>query len=116
VRPDGSGLRRLTRTQGGLEHPDDDSTPAWSPDGSRIAWANNGDGDLDLFVMRADGSGKRRVARTRGVDEFDPAWSADGRRILAITQVFPEPLKVSVIPLDGGDASPLWRAWGADWL
>jgi Tol biopolymer transport system component len=43
MRPDGSGVRRLTTT--GAE------TPAWSPDGRHIAFSRGG-----LFVMRADGS------------------------------------------------------------
>jgi TolB protein len=44
MRPDGSGVKRLTRTRGEL--------PAWSPDGRYIVFSNGG-----LFVMRADGSG-----------------------------------------------------------
>jgi Tol biopolymer transport system component len=43
IRPDGSGVRRLTTT--GAE------TPAWAPDGRHIAFSRGG-----LFVMRADGS------------------------------------------------------------
>jgi Tol biopolymer transport system component len=44
VRPDGSGVKRLTHIRG--------YTPAWSPDGSHIVFSAPG-----LFVMRADGSG-----------------------------------------------------------
>jgi len=45
--------------------------PAWSPDGKRIAFTS---GDDDLFVARADGSDRRRIAY-RG---NEPAWSPDG--------------------------------------
>ena len=33
----------------------DDRSPAWSPDGSRIAFASDRDGDWDIYVMDADG-------------------------------------------------------------
>ena len=56
---DGSGQRRLTRTAG-WEH-----SPAWSPDGRRIAFAGPGDrNSLELYVVNADGSGQRRLTRT----------------------------------------------------
>ena len=80
---DGSDARRLT----GASVPaapgsgDASTSPAWSPDGGRIAYVVWTNGDADLWVMNADGSGKRRL--TDGpADDLDPAWSADG---LAIT-------------------------------
>ena len=77
---DGRGLRRLTRN--GLA----DALPMWSPNGTRIAflrfsvppacggWA--GDPGPHVYVMNADGSGQRRLARG-----WPSAWSADGRKI-----------------------------------
>src|ERR687895_2844660 len=67
VRPDGSGLRRLTR-RGGAE-------PAWAPDGKRIAFARG----RNVYVMRADGSRLRRLTRRGGVT---PVWSPDGKWLL----------------------------------
>jgi Tol biopolymer transport system component len=77
---DGRGLRRLTRN--GLA----DAQPMWSPNGTRIAflrfsvppacggWA--GDPGPFVWVMNADGSGQRRLARG-----YPSAWSADGKKI-----------------------------------
>ena len=77
---DGRGLRRLTRN--GLA----DHLPMWSPNGARIAflrfsvppacggWAS--DPGPQVYVMNADGSGQRRLARG-----YPSAWSADGRKI-----------------------------------
>jgi len=48
MRPDGSGVKRLTHTRA--------YTPAWSPDGSRIVFCAPG-----LFVMRADGTGIEKL-------------------------------------------------------
>jgi TolB protein len=76
VRADGSGLRRLTR------HDGEDTSPAWSPDGSRIAFVRRtGRGGLDVHVMRAEGGGVRRLTRQSSF-YADPAWSPDGRTLL----------------------------------
>ena len=72
---DGSGVTRLT---GGSEW--DDVFPAWSPDGSRIAFTSDRDGGEDIYVMNADGSGVTRLTRGPGGGEW-PAWSPNGSRI-----------------------------------
>jgi Tol biopolymer transport system component len=68
VNVDGSGLRNLTR-EWGL-----DGTPVWSPDRRRFAFSNN----RALYVMNADGAGKRRLT-SGGVA---PAWSPDGKKLV----------------------------------
>jgi len=64
----------------GLETLAEGITPAWSPDGSRIAFAG---WDLGLFVMNADGTGVRQLTDSSdyGLDWY-PVWSPDGSRIL----------------------------------
>jgi TolB protein len=57
------------------------SVPAWSPDGRSIAFAGTGDDDnVDVYIVRADGHGKRRLTRHPAA-EGNPAWSPDGRQI-----------------------------------
>src|SRR6267378_2997408 len=46
----------------------------------RIAFHSNRDGDFDIYVMNADGSGVRQLTHTT-VHEFDPIWSPNGKRI-----------------------------------
>jgi WD40-like Beta Propeller Repeat len=64
------GARRLTDD----EHADGEA--AWSPDGRRIAFVSTRDGNRELYVMRSDGRGERRLTRGAAADEW-PRWSPD---------------------------------------
>ncbi len=69
MRTDGTGAVRLT------DDPSDNQDPAWSPDGARIVFDSNRDGDYELYVMNADGGGLTRLTRQRGSDGA-PSWAA----------------------------------------
>jgi Tol biopolymer transport system component len=80
---DGSDLRQLT------DWPGEDGWPAWSPDGHWIAFTTTHDADgryvgggpyRDIYVMRPDGTGKRRVVV--GLVGSVPVWAPDGRTIM----------------------------------
>jgi Tol biopolymer transport system component len=60
-----------------------DYDPAWSPDGEKIAFASDRDGDFDIFVMDTDPStdGATNLTSDRGEADSEPAWSPDGQRI-----------------------------------
>lgn len=77
IDPSGQRIATLTARRARRE----DSEPAWSPDGKRLAFTRTTDArnSFQIYVMRADGTGLRRIARGR----FDssPAWSPDGRWI-----------------------------------
>ena len=83
IQPDGSGLRRLTRTRDAFD-------PELSPDGRFVVFASDrthGRGATELFVMRADGTGVRRLTRNAysrraSTVDFDPTWSTDGETIV----------------------------------
>src|SRR4051812_45352886 len=56
----------------------DSAFPAWSPDGSLIAFQSKRDGgDHQVFVMNADGNNKRRLSDGKGYAS-QPVWSPDG--------------------------------------
>jgi Tol biopolymer transport system component len=65
---DGSARTRLT------DKPDFDGSPAWSPDGTCIAFSSERDGNKDIYVMNADGRGQTRLTDHRGHDWY-PARS-----------------------------------------
>lgn len=54
-------------------------TPRWSPDGRQIAFDGRPDGNADVFVVGAEGSGLRRLTDAPGEDAR-PAWSQDGTK------------------------------------
>jgi TolB protein len=55
------------------------SAPAWSSDGSRIAWTSNMNGNPEIFIANADGSSPKQITFSRSIDT-SPAWnSASGQ-------------------------------------
>ena len=66
---DGTDVRRLT------DSPGKDEGPTWSPDGTKIAFSSDRDGQQELYVMNADGTGARRLTDNPARDE-SPDWQA----------------------------------------
>ncbi len=62
-----------------------DGTPAWSPDGRKIAFSGLLGGNWDIYVMEADGGGLKRITEGPAGD-FSPSWSPDGRRLAFVRQ------------------------------
>lgn len=62
-------------------NPEDNDFPAWSPDGSRITFETNRDGNYEIYVMNADGTEQTRLTNNEGNDRR-PTWSPDGTQIL----------------------------------
>jgi Tol biopolymer transport system component len=62
-------------------NPANDGWARWSPDGQEIVFHSNRDGNFEIYVMNADGSGTRRLTQYPGVDMF-PDWSPDGQEIV----------------------------------
>jgi Tol biopolymer transport system component len=111
VKPSGGGLRTLTSCD--LETRTGCATgPAWSPDGTRIAFAGKG----GIWIMDADGSDPRPIDGATGTS---PVWSRDGRKI-AYSHY---PGGIAIVKANGGgvrhltksgrDGPPTWSSAGA---
>ena len=55
--------------------------PIYSPNGLKIAFISTHDGDPEIFVMNADGTGLKKLTDNTAVDAA-PSWSPDGGKIV----------------------------------
>ena len=117
---DGKHLVQLTR------HRAYDSSPSWSPDGSKIAFNSDRDhlievgpgqvGDLEIYVMNADGKNVIRLTKTGGLNR-EPSWSPDGSKIaFASERDRRGNLEIYVMDANGKNPVRLTRnpGWDAD--
>jgi hypothetical protein len=101
MNPDGSNPVNLTNVAD-----DTDSTPAWSPDGSKIAFVTNRDGNHEIYLMNADGSGQTRLT-TNSADDTQPAFSPDGTKIAFSSDRSGISSEILVMNADGSAQTPL---------
>ena len=115
VDPNGKGLARLTRSAA------TDSHPVVSPDGRRIAFVSDRDGNDEIYVV-TNGDDVTRLTSNPGRIDTTPAWSPDGKRI-AWASGLPGELDLYVMNADGSgkqalvtspgdDAEPAWSPGG----
>ena len=55
--------------------------PMYSPNGLKLVFISTHDGDPEIFVMNADGSGLKKLTDNTAVDAA-PSWSPDGNKIV----------------------------------
>jgi subtilisin family serine protease/Tol biopolymer transport system component len=72
---------RITQTSLKLTNGTGDSRPRYSPDGSKIVFQSNRDGQSEVYVMNSDGTAQTRLTNNPALDTA-PAWSPDGTKIL----------------------------------
>lgn len=115
VHRDGLGLVRIaTPTRRYYQ-----DQPAWSPDGQEIAFVRYYGNRGQIWMMRPDGSGKRRVYRDPGASDSELAWSRDGKRLVFEAQRG-QRFWIGTVDRNGANARRLTGestdAWNPVWL
>lgn len=102
---DGSNQIRLTNNNWnrGAFHSGLDRGPAWSPDGSKIAFASSATNYLQIYVMDADGSNPIPLTSNPPYGDEAPAWSPDGSRIAFMHYGAPGTSEIYAMNADGSD-------------
>ena len=88
--------------------------PAISPDGKRIAFVSDRNGQLNVWTMAADGTDPKLVFGDLDTRFLQPAWAPDGKSIVAV-RLFRTPGRswhrqnrtLYRLPLDGGKPEPI---------
>jgi len=113
--PDGAGLKRLTDGKGY------NAEGSYSPDGKQIVFCSNRDGNLELYIMDADGKNVRQLTHAPKCYNGGPFFSPDGKRVIFRSdRKKPDHLQIYVINADGtGEKAltddPDWVQWGPYW-
>jgi Tol biopolymer transport system component len=103
MRPDGTATTQLTNTT--LS----ESSPAWSPDGTKIAFVGAPEGtfEVDIHAMNTDGSNRQQLT-TSPASESGPAWSPDGSKIAFVgVGVIAGSEEIYTMNVDGSDPTQL---------
>jgi tricorn protease len=103
---EGGPARQLTT--GGHE-----SLPIFSPDGKWLAFTGRYDGNLDVFIIPADGGEPKRLTTHPGQD-VAVAWTPDSKRVLFVSdrEAYADFTRIYTVSVEGGapDVLPMWRA------
>src|SRR5678815_4458496 len=89
--------------------------PAWSPNGSKIAFTRNphdDDGNVEIYVINADGTGQTNLTNNPALD-ITAAWSPDGSK-LAFVSSRDGNNEIYVMNADGTDQTRLTNNSAAD--
>ena len=105
---DGTNQRRLTNNRA------DDWSPAWSPDGRRIAFVSERDGHVharhgwptsEIYVMAADGSNPQNITNDPS-DDREASWSPDGKRIVFVSERDEPRVSADIYVMDADGSNP----------
>jgi TolB protein len=99
INPQWGDARNLTRNKA------EDTFPAWSPDGKKIAFISDRDGRPNVYVMDADGKRVKQVTTEKGEKDWCscPSWSADGKKIACCRYRDGKGVDTAVMDADGSN-------------
>jgi Tol biopolymer transport system component len=83
--------------------------PAWSPDGSKIAFVSNLEGNPEINVMNRDGTNKQQLTFS-SYAAYSPTWSPDGTRIaFVILGISVDDTEIYTMNADGSNQQRLTK-------
>ena len=113
---DGTDPRQVSSEIGVNNH------PTWSPDGRWILFSSDRDGNLEIYAVRPDGTGERRLTNTPTFHEDNPNFAPDGSKVAfdaCQAPSFPCPgspdYEIFTINVDGPGLQRLTVEAGIDW-
>ena len=87
--------------------PASDPSPVWSPDGSKIAFANNRNGSNDLHVRASNGTGQDETLFESKESKSPTDWSRDGKFLIFQSQGAVAGFDLWALPLTATDKKPI---------
>ncbi len=84
-------------------------SPAWSPDGKKIAFTSKRDVNSEIYVIDATGKNLRRLTNLKS-EERAPAWSPDGKKIALVSDRLESVLEIYTMNPDGSGMKRLTRS------
>lgn len=97
---DGTGITAITNSEG------DDRDPSWSPDGKKIAFTSERDGNNEIYIMNSDGSNQTRLTFSPENEHF-PEWSPDGKLIVFSRTMTDNANDLFIVDLNGVEVARL---------
>jgi Tol biopolymer transport system component len=111
MKPDGSDVTQLTSGRRAAVE------PAWSSDGSRIAFSGETGGGRELFILDPSGRTRRLTTLQSSGDAWQPTWSPDDSTIAFVINAAVPTVRIATIDVESGrmDASVIPVAFSPDW-
>jgi Tol biopolymer transport system component len=90
--------------------------PAWSWDGTKIAFAGqvSPDGPFAIYAANADGSGSPNQVTTPTVSDSDPTWEPTGEHIAFVRAREDGSSRISIVDMSSSNVSALGGSMGTD--
>lgn len=95
------------------------SAPAWSPVSDQVAFVSTEGGNEDIWIVNADGRGKKQLTANKWAADQHPSWSPDGKQIV-FTSNRNGKRQLWIINVDGSGARMVsgedYEAWDPVWV
>ena len=81
---------------------------SWSPNGKKLAYSTEVDGDPEIYVVNLDGTGRKQLTSNNGNDTL-PVYSPDGRYIYFLSDQNGKAWAIRVMNADGSGVKTIQK-------